>query len=87
MQKTVWLAFTDLLIPPFSSCNITAPKTKPLFNTTKKSMEMLSACHSYVRPGRVMLPPNLSTKYRCALKMAHCIKEDTIKIIIKLPAL
>lgn len=39
----------DLLIPPLCSCNFTALKTKPLFNTTKRR-EMLSVCYACVRP-------------------------------------
>lgn len=57
------VGLTDLLVPPLCSCNFSAPETKPLFNTTKR-MEMLSVCHSCIRPGRVMLSPDLSSKNR-----------------------
>lgn len=68
------VGLTDLLLPPLCSCNFTVPQTNPLFNTTKR-MEMLSACHSCIRPGRVMLSPSLSSKNRQTLRMAHCVKE------------
>lgn len=57
------VGLTDLLIPPLCSCHFTAPKTKPLFNTTKR-MEMLSVCHFCIRPGRMMLSLNFSSKNR-----------------------
>lgn len=83
---------TDLPAPPFCSCALTAPKTKPLFNTAKErivaGIRWCAECLPLPsQTWQVELPPDLSTKYRCALHMAHCNTEDASRTVVKPPAL